>query len=202
MRSATAPACAGATKVSSPVSGMTAKDKESGLGIRSQTTGPTPSRIPALSCDDAPPLGRVPAGGQCWGRLCYRRTAACPCLASERDSRKACRHRAAGNADAPDRIRRQVRPFSPQQPSVQVIPAMRIIAIEEHMLPSFVREAWEHAPPPYDPVSQFADGGLNGDRLAELGEGRIALMDEQGVDVQVDSDLVMKGVVTLMEGIS
>lgn len=62
---------------------------------------------------------------------------------------------------------------------------MRIIAIEEHMLPSFVREAWEHAPPPYDPVSQFADGGLNGDRLAELGEGRIALMDEQGVDVQV-----------------
>ncbi len=62
---------------------------------------------------------------------------------------------------------------------------MRLIAIEEHILPSFVRDAWAAAPPPYDPVSDFADGGVNGDRLADLGEGRLALMDEQGVDLQV-----------------
>ena len=61
---------------------------------------------------------------------------------------------------------------------------MRIVAIEEHILPSFVRDAWEKAPPPHDPVSQFADGGINGDRLADLGADRIALMDEQGVDVR------------------
>jgi predicted TIM-barrel fold metal-dependent hydrolase len=62
---------------------------------------------------------------------------------------------------------------------------MRLIAIEEHILPLSVREAWASAPPPYDPVSAIADGGETGDRLADLGEGRLALMDEQGVDVQV-----------------
>jgi hypothetical protein len=62
---------------------------------------------------------------------------------------------------------------------------MRLIAIEEHILPLNVREAWASAPPPYDPVSAIADGGETGDRLADLGEGRLALMDEQGVDVQV-----------------
>ena len=62
---------------------------------------------------------------------------------------------------------------------------MRLIAIEEHILPPFVRDAWAAAPHPHDPVSSAADGGANGDRLADLGEGRLALMDEQGVDVQV-----------------
>ncbi|WP_230480752.1 amidohydrolase family protein [Sphingomonas sp. Leaf21] len=62
---------------------------------------------------------------------------------------------------------------------------MRVIAIEEHILPAFVRDAWAAAPPPHDPVSAIADGGENGRRLADLGDGRIALMDEQGVDVQV-----------------
>lgn len=62
---------------------------------------------------------------------------------------------------------------------------MRLIAIEEHILPSAVREAWAAAPPPHDPVSAFADGGENGIRLADVGEGRLALMEEQGVDVQV-----------------
>ncbi len=62
---------------------------------------------------------------------------------------------------------------------------MRLIAIEEHILPDVVREACQAAPPPHDPVSAFADGGENGTRLADLGEGRLALMDEQGVDVQV-----------------
>jgi predicted TIM-barrel fold metal-dependent hydrolase len=62
---------------------------------------------------------------------------------------------------------------------------MRVIAIEEHILPHAVRDAWTAAPPPHDPVSAIADGGENGTRLADLGEGRLALMDEQGVDVQV-----------------
>lgn len=39
--------------------------------------------------------------------------------------------------------------------------------------------------PPHDPVSAIADGGVTGERLADLGAGRLALMDEQGVDVQV-----------------
>jgi predicted TIM-barrel fold metal-dependent hydrolase len=60
-----------------------------------------------------------------------------------------------------------------------------IIAVEEHILPAEIREAWAVAPPPHDPVSAIADGGENGARLADLGEGRLALMDEQGVDVQV-----------------
>ena len=62
---------------------------------------------------------------------------------------------------------------------------MRLIAIEEHILPLDVQDAWASAPPPHDPVSAFADGGENGARLADLGEGRLELMDEQGVDVQV-----------------
>lgn len=62
---------------------------------------------------------------------------------------------------------------------------MRLIAIEEHILPHSTRAAWTAAPPPYDPVSAIADGGEVGERLADLGKGRLALMDEQGVDVQV-----------------
>jgi len=30
---------------------------------------------------------------------------------------------------------------------------MRLVAIEEHILPHAVRDAWSAAPPPYDPVS-------------------------------------------------
>ncbi|MBY9064187.1 hypothetical protein K7957_14690 [Sphingomonas yunnanensis] len=45
---------------------------------------------------------------------------------------------------------------------------MRLIAIEEHVLPCFVRDAWAAAPPPHDPVSAFADGGAAGERLADL----------------------------------
>lgn len=62
---------------------------------------------------------------------------------------------------------------------------MRLIAIEEHILPLTVREAWAAAPGPRDPTSAAADGGDNEQRLADLDEGRLALMDEQGVDVQV-----------------
>lgn len=54
---------------------------------------------------------------------------------------------------------------------------MRLIAIEEHVLPHAVRETWSAPPPPHDPVSAFADGGENGTRLVDPGEGRLALMD-------------------------
>lgn len=76
---------------------------------------------------------------------------------------------------------------------------MRLIAIEEHILPANVREAWASAPPPHDPVSAFADGGENGSRLEDLDEGRLALMDEQGVDVQVLS-LTTPGLHNLADG--
>lgn len=76
---------------------------------------------------------------------------------------------------------------------------MRLIAIEEHVLPHAVRDAWDAAPPPHDPVSAIADGGVTGERLADLGEARLVLMDEQGVDVQVLS-LTTPGLHNLMPG--
>ena len=78
---------------------------------------------------------------------------------------------------------------------------MRLIAIEEHILPQEVRDAWSAAPLPHDPVSAFADGGDNGDRLADLGEGRLTLMDEQGVDMQVLS-LTTPGLHNLAPGVA
>ncbi|MDR6955461.1 putative TIM-barrel fold metal-dependent hydrolase [Ancylobacter sp. 3268] len=78
---------------------------------------------------------------------------------------------------------------------------MRLVAIEEHMLPQMVKEAWSAAQPPHDPVSAFADGGDNAPRLADLGKGRLALMDEQGVDVQVLS-LTTPGLHNLAPGLA
>lgn len=61
---------------------------------------------------------------------------------------------------------------------------MKIIAIEEHVLPAEVKQAWT--------TIRGADDGtlaLNSpvidERLADLGQKRLALMDETGVDVQV-----------------
>jgi predicted TIM-barrel fold metal-dependent hydrolase len=61
---------------------------------------------------------------------------------------------------------------------------MRLIAIEEHFLTREVRQAWAVAPGPEDPSCAFHGGGL-GARLEDLGEMRLRLMDETGVDVQV-----------------
>jgi uncharacterized protein len=61
---------------------------------------------------------------------------------------------------------------------------MKIIGIEEHVLPGAVRDAWTT-------ISGADDGtlGLNpgviGERLADLADTRLALMDETGVDMQV-----------------
>jgi predicted TIM-barrel fold metal-dependent hydrolase len=61
---------------------------------------------------------------------------------------------------------------------------MKLIAVEEHFLTREVGEAWAAAPGPHDPTSGFHGGDL-GARLADLGEMRLQLMDETGVDVQV-----------------
>jgi predicted TIM-barrel fold metal-dependent hydrolase len=61
---------------------------------------------------------------------------------------------------------------------------VRLIAIEEHFLTREVREAWAGAPGPDDPTCAFHGGDLWA-RLEDLGETRLRLMDETGVDVQV-----------------
>lgn len=61
---------------------------------------------------------------------------------------------------------------------------MRLIAVEEHFLPRDVRDAWAVASAADDPTCAFHGGDL-GARLADLGEMRLQLMDETGVDVQV-----------------
>ncbi|ANL76377.1 amidohydrolase 2 family protein (plasmid) [Rhizobium phaseoli] len=61
---------------------------------------------------------------------------------------------------------------------------MKIIAIEEHVLPDEVKQAWNTIPGADDGTLGL-NPGVIGERLADLGEQRLALMDETGVDVQV-----------------
>jgi predicted TIM-barrel fold metal-dependent hydrolase len=61
---------------------------------------------------------------------------------------------------------------------------MRLIAIEEHFLTREVREAWAAAPAADDPTQGLHLGDIEA-RLDDLGEDRLRLMDETGVDVQV-----------------
>ena len=63
-------------------------------------------------------------------------------------------------------------------------PDVKIIAIEEHVLPEAVRQAWSTLPGGDDGTLALNDGHL-GERLADLAEQRLSLMDETGVDVQV-----------------
>ena len=60
---------------------------------------------------------------------------------------------------------------------------MRLIAVEEHFLTRAVKDAWAVAAAD-DPTSAFDQGEI-GTRLEDLGVGRLALMDEAGVDLQV-----------------
>lgn len=59
-----------------------------------------------------------------------------------------------------------------------------IIALEEHFLTPAIRAAWAAAPAGHDGTADFDRGELE-QRLDELGEQRLALMDEGGVAVQV-----------------
>lgn len=61
---------------------------------------------------------------------------------------------------------------------------MKIIAIEEHVLPDEVKHAWNTIPGADDGTLGL-NPGVIGERLADLGEQRLALMDETGVDIQV-----------------
>ncbi|MBX5162329.1 MULTISPECIES: amidohydrolase family protein [unclassified Rhizobium] len=61
---------------------------------------------------------------------------------------------------------------------------MKIIAIEEHFLPDEIKQAWGTIPDADDGTLGL-NPGVIGERLADLGEKRLALMDETGVDVQV-----------------
>jgi predicted TIM-barrel fold metal-dependent hydrolase len=63
---------------------------------------------------------------------------------------------------------------------------MKITALEEHMMTPAIVDAWKTAPDePRDQYASFNSRGLLGERLLELGDRRIADMDDQGVDVQV-----------------
>lgn len=61
---------------------------------------------------------------------------------------------------------------------------MKIVAIEEHVLPDLVKRAWSTLPGADDGTLAL-NAGVLGERLASLAEQRLALMDETGVDVQV-----------------
>ncbi len=63
---------------------------------------------------------------------------------------------------------------------------MKIVAIEEHLVMSEVRDAWARlAPADQDPsLTLFSDGEVER-RLQDLSDARIGLMDACGVDVQV-----------------
>jgi predicted TIM-barrel fold metal-dependent hydrolase len=61
---------------------------------------------------------------------------------------------------------------------------MKIIGIEEHVLPEAVENAWTTLPGADDGTLALNSPVID-ERLADLGEKRLALMDETGVDVQV-----------------
>ena len=61
---------------------------------------------------------------------------------------------------------------------------MKVIAIEEHFLTRDVREAWAALPAVIDPTQSLHLGEIE-ERLDDLGDARLRLMDETGVDIQV-----------------
>jgi predicted TIM-barrel fold metal-dependent hydrolase len=61
---------------------------------------------------------------------------------------------------------------------------MKIIAIEEHFLTEDIRAAWAASTIGSEGTSAFDRGEIES-RLDDLGETRIALMEESGIDVQV-----------------
>ena len=62
---------------------------------------------------------------------------------------------------------------------------MKVTAIEEHFLTAEVREAWSALPVEDQDGGQGLHLGEIEARLDDLEDGRIQLMDESGVDVQV-----------------
>ena len=61
---------------------------------------------------------------------------------------------------------------------------MKIISIEEHFLTREITAAWETSTIGSEGTGNFDQGEIR-QRLEDVGEGRLTLMDESGVDVQV-----------------
>lgn len=62
---------------------------------------------------------------------------------------------------------------------------MKLIAIEEHFLTPQIHAAWKNSSLGTEGTDAFDERKEIAERLEDLGEGRIVLMDEAGVDVQV-----------------
>lgn len=61
---------------------------------------------------------------------------------------------------------------------------MKLIAIEEHFLTKAVKDEWEKYSDKDDPTQKLNFGDIE-NRLNEIGDTRLKLMDETGIDVQV-----------------
>ena len=61
---------------------------------------------------------------------------------------------------------------------------MKIVSIEEHFLTPEIIAAWDASTIGSEGTAVFEQGEI-GERIKDLGEGRLALMDESGIDVQV-----------------
>jgi len=60
-----------------------------------------------------------------------------------------------------------------------------VIGVEEHFLTDEVLQAWVNAGLSASDPSLAHNAGITGERLLDLAQGRLALMDEAGVDVQI-----------------
>jgi predicted TIM-barrel fold metal-dependent hydrolase len=61
---------------------------------------------------------------------------------------------------------------------------MKVVSIEEHFLTPEIIAAWDASTIGSEGTAVFEQGEV-GERIKDLGEGRLALMDESGIDVQV-----------------
>jgi hypothetical protein len=62
---------------------------------------------------------------------------------------------------------------------------MKIITLEEHFVLPEILNAWQRSPTAAEDGTDRFGRGVVGDRLADLGDRRLAEMDDEGVDVQV-----------------
>jgi predicted TIM-barrel fold metal-dependent hydrolase len=61
---------------------------------------------------------------------------------------------------------------------------MKIVSIEEHFLTPEISAAWDASTIGSEGTAVFEQGEI-GERMKDVGKGRLALMDESGIDVQV-----------------
>jgi len=61
---------------------------------------------------------------------------------------------------------------------------MKLVAIEEHFLTKAVKDEWNKYSDKDDPTQKLNFGEIE-NRLEDIGNSRLQLMDETGIDVQV-----------------